>query len=202
MKPSEYFARNCWVGVSFPSPVEAEARHDIGIDRFMWGSDYPHDESTYPHTREALRRAFAGAPENELTTGARRETRLGCTTSTSPACGPSPIASVRPLRSSPFPTTAGCPREIALPRSFGREQLRPSSGRHDQFDARADQQPDSGQPSSFQGTTGHRDRSQPRHRSRRCAPPRGGGGGCGDHGADSGSPPNPRGLVARDGEPT
>ena len=66
MKPSEYFARNCWVGVSFPSPTEAEARHDIGIDRFMWGSDYPHDESTYPHSREALRRSFIDTPESEL----------------------------------------------------------------------------------------------------------------------------------------
>ncbi len=66
LKPSEYFKRNCWVGVSFPSPGEAAAREDIGVDRFMWGSDYPHDESTYPHTREGLRRAFAGTPKNEL----------------------------------------------------------------------------------------------------------------------------------------
>jgi len=65
-KPSEYFARNCWVGVSFPSPGEAAARRDIGVDRFMWGSDYPHDEATYPHTREGLRRAFAGATKAEL----------------------------------------------------------------------------------------------------------------------------------------
>jgi predicted TIM-barrel fold metal-dependent hydrolase len=66
MKPSEYFARNCWVGVSFPSPGEAAARHEIGIDRFLWGSDYPHDESTFPHTREGLRRAFAGTDPAEL----------------------------------------------------------------------------------------------------------------------------------------
>jgi predicted TIM-barrel fold metal-dependent hydrolase len=66
MKPSEYFARNCWVGVSFPSPTEAETRHRIGVERFLWGSDYPHDESTYPNTREGLRRAFAGAPPDEL----------------------------------------------------------------------------------------------------------------------------------------
>jgi predicted TIM-barrel fold metal-dependent hydrolase len=64
--PSEYFARNCWVGVSFPSPVEAQTRHQIGVDRFMWGSDYPHDESTWPNTREGLRRAFAGTPDDEL----------------------------------------------------------------------------------------------------------------------------------------
>ena len=26
----------------------------------MWGSDYPHDEGTYPFTREHLRQVFAG----------------------------------------------------------------------------------------------------------------------------------------------
>ncbi|MBA2326966.1 MAG: amidohydrolase [Actinobacteria bacterium] len=66
MKPSEYFARNCRVGVSFPSPREAQTREEIGIDRFMWGSDYPHDEGTYPYTTEALRRSFAGTDPVEL----------------------------------------------------------------------------------------------------------------------------------------
>jgi predicted TIM-barrel fold metal-dependent hydrolase len=66
LKPSEYFAKNCWVGMSFPSPGEAATRHKIGVDRVMWGSDYPHDESSYPNSREALRRAFAGTPEDEL----------------------------------------------------------------------------------------------------------------------------------------
>jgi predicted TIM-barrel fold metal-dependent hydrolase len=65
-KPSEYFHRNCWMGASFPSPVEAESRHKIGVDRFMWGSDYPHHESTYPYTREGLRRSFAGTDPVEL----------------------------------------------------------------------------------------------------------------------------------------
>ena len=32
----------------------------------MWGSDYPHDESTYPNTREGLRRAFAGVDRRDL----------------------------------------------------------------------------------------------------------------------------------------
>jgi predicted TIM-barrel fold metal-dependent hydrolase len=65
-RPSDYFARNCWVGASFPSPVEAASRHDIGVERFMWGSDYPHHESTYPYTREGLRRSFAGTDAAEL----------------------------------------------------------------------------------------------------------------------------------------
>jgi predicted TIM-barrel fold metal-dependent hydrolase len=66
LPPSAYFARNVWVGASFPSPSEAAARHEIGLDRFMWGSDYPHDEATYPYTRESLRRSFPGTEPAEL----------------------------------------------------------------------------------------------------------------------------------------
>jgi predicted TIM-barrel fold metal-dependent hydrolase len=55
---SEYFAQNVWMGVSQPGPADAAARYQIGLDRFMWGSDYPHDEGTYPYTREHLRQIF------------------------------------------------------------------------------------------------------------------------------------------------
>jgi predicted TIM-barrel fold metal-dependent hydrolase len=55
---SEYFARQCWVGASFPSIPDAEVRTLMGADRFMWGSDYPHDEGTAPYTREHLRQVF------------------------------------------------------------------------------------------------------------------------------------------------
>jgi predicted TIM-barrel fold metal-dependent hydrolase len=59
LTPSEFFARNCFVGVSFPSPSEARAMRKVGLDQVMWGSDYPHHESTYPYTTEGLRGAFA-----------------------------------------------------------------------------------------------------------------------------------------------
>ncbi len=63
--PSAYFARNCYVGASFPTPSDATAIQSIGVDRVMWGSDYPHDEGTHPHSRESLRRTFAGwSPED------------------------------------------------------------------------------------------------------------------------------------------
>ena len=32
----------------------------------MWGSDYPHDEGTYPFTREHLRQLFHDVPADEL----------------------------------------------------------------------------------------------------------------------------------------
>lgn len=64
--PSDYFRQNVWMGVSFPNAADARARHDIGIDKFMWGSDYPHDEGTHPHSREHLRAHFSDVPEAEM----------------------------------------------------------------------------------------------------------------------------------------
>lgn len=66
MKPSEYFARNCWVGASFPGPSESDAIRQLGVDRVMWGNDYPHLEGTFPHSRESLRLTFAGWSDSDL----------------------------------------------------------------------------------------------------------------------------------------
>jgi predicted TIM-barrel fold metal-dependent hydrolase len=63
---TEYFEQNCWMGVSQPRPADAEARHQIGLHKFMWGSDYPHDEGTYPFTREHLRALFHDTDPAEL----------------------------------------------------------------------------------------------------------------------------------------
>jgi predicted TIM-barrel fold metal-dependent hydrolase len=58
--PSDYFRTNCYLGASFPAPQDAPLLEQLGIERVMWGSDYPHHEATTPYTREALRRSFAG----------------------------------------------------------------------------------------------------------------------------------------------
>jgi predicted TIM-barrel fold metal-dependent hydrolase len=66
LRPSELWRRQCWAGASFMPRAETELRHQIGVDRLMWGSDYPHIEGTWPHTRERLRDAFGGVPEAEV----------------------------------------------------------------------------------------------------------------------------------------
>jgi predicted TIM-barrel fold metal-dependent hydrolase len=66
LRPSEYWARQCHVGSSFMRPAEAALRHVVGIDKIMWGSDYPHKESSYPFSRAALRRTFAGIDAAEV----------------------------------------------------------------------------------------------------------------------------------------
>jgi predicted TIM-barrel fold metal-dependent hydrolase len=63
---TEYFRQNCWVGVSQPGPEDAKARHVLGLDKWMWGSDYPHDEGTGPFTREHLRQLFCDTDPGEL----------------------------------------------------------------------------------------------------------------------------------------
>jgi predicted TIM-barrel fold metal-dependent hydrolase len=66
MKPSEYWARQCSVGASFMSRLECDRRHAIGIENILWGSDFPHDEGTWPNTHESLHTTFDGVPEDEL----------------------------------------------------------------------------------------------------------------------------------------
>jgi predicted TIM-barrel fold metal-dependent hydrolase len=66
MLPSEYFARNCFLGSSPLRPAECAMRHQIGVANIMWGADYPHAEGSFPYTLEALRLTFADVPEDEV----------------------------------------------------------------------------------------------------------------------------------------
>jgi predicted TIM-barrel fold metal-dependent hydrolase len=66
LEPSEYFRRNWWVAPSSPRPTEVAMRHEIGIERFLFATDYPHPEGTWPDTAEWLRAAFRGVPQDEL----------------------------------------------------------------------------------------------------------------------------------------
>jgi len=38
-------------------------RAEIGVDNLMWGSDYPHTESTFPRSTAIVDALFAGVPE-------------------------------------------------------------------------------------------------------------------------------------------
>ena len=69
----------------------------------MWGSDYPHDEGTYPFTRENLRAVFsdtrAGRPRQILCGNAAAALRLRPRGSQAPGgeFGPSMDELARPL---------------------------------------------------------------------------------------------------------
>jgi predicted TIM-barrel fold metal-dependent hydrolase len=41
-------------------------RDEIGIGTLMWGSDYPHTESTFPRSREILASILRGATPSDV----------------------------------------------------------------------------------------------------------------------------------------
>jgi predicted TIM-barrel fold metal-dependent hydrolase len=64
MRPSDFFHRN--VRLSFQEDaVGIRLREVIGVDNIMWGSDYPHSESTFPRSREILAEILSGVPPEE-----------------------------------------------------------------------------------------------------------------------------------------
>lgn len=64
MTPSDFFHRN--VVLSFQEDaIGIRLRDIIGVDNMMWGSDYPHSESTFPQSRKILSEILAGVPDEE-----------------------------------------------------------------------------------------------------------------------------------------
>ncbi len=110
--PSFYAKRNCFYGASSPSPMELRDRDQIGVERILWGSDYPHYEGTYPHTRLALRHAFCDIDERErrLILGENAAELygfdLGKLAGLAEKCGPTPAELSVPLRDEEFPESS------------------------------------------------------------------------------------------------
>jgi predicted TIM-barrel fold metal-dependent hydrolase len=47
------------------TPMGIRLRHEVGVDRVMWESDFPHCESDWPNSRRILEKMFDGVPEEE-----------------------------------------------------------------------------------------------------------------------------------------
>ena len=63
-QPSDYFKEHClWGFLSDPTGVAD--RNAIGVDRLMWGSDFAHAASDWPHSREVIERDFVSVPGDE-----------------------------------------------------------------------------------------------------------------------------------------
>src|SRR5262245_5362071 len=63
-RPSDFFHRNVFLSFQ-EDAVGIRVRDVIGVDNMMWGSDYPHSESTFPQSRKILSEILAGVPEAE-----------------------------------------------------------------------------------------------------------------------------------------
>ena len=64
--PSDFFHSNVYLSFQ-EDDIGIRLRDVIGVDSLMWGSDYPHSESTFPKSREILDRILEGVPQDEKT---------------------------------------------------------------------------------------------------------------------------------------
>lgn len=63
--PSRFYKRNFWA--TFEDDRAAVlTRELLNVDHLMWGSDYPHTEGTFPHSREQIARDFNGIPAPDV----------------------------------------------------------------------------------------------------------------------------------------
>jgi predicted TIM-barrel fold metal-dependent hydrolase len=62
--PSEYIREYFYWGFQFDR-IGVELRHKINVDRLMWGSDFPHQESDWPDSLKIIDKNFAGVPDPE-----------------------------------------------------------------------------------------------------------------------------------------
>jgi predicted TIM-barrel fold metal-dependent hydrolase len=62
MKPSEYWLRQFYA--TFEDDRSGMLTRDaIGVETMMWGNDFPHHDSVWPHSQEALDMVFEGVPD-------------------------------------------------------------------------------------------------------------------------------------------
>jgi predicted TIM-barrel fold metal-dependent hydrolase len=65
IRPSDMFRRNCY-GAWLNDEVGIELRHHIGVDRILYESDYPHSETAWPDSQQAVDKLVVGVPDDEV----------------------------------------------------------------------------------------------------------------------------------------
>ncbi len=63
MKPADYLRRQMFATFQ-DDPIGASMYRFFGPDNYMWASDFPHSDSTWPHSRAVVAREFEGVPED------------------------------------------------------------------------------------------------------------------------------------------
>lgn len=63
-RPSEYFAGQFYATFE-DDEIGIRTRDIIGPENLMWGNDYPHADSVWPHSQDTLLGLFDGIPERE-----------------------------------------------------------------------------------------------------------------------------------------
>ena len=61
MAPSDYWRRQCWATYQ-TDPIGVKLIDDLGADRIMWGSDFPHPDGIWPDSREYIEKELGHLP--------------------------------------------------------------------------------------------------------------------------------------------
>jgi predicted TIM-barrel fold metal-dependent hydrolase len=64
-RPADVLKRNFWF-CTIDDPSTIDTRHRIGVENIMVESDYPHGDSTWPHTQDVISEAWGHIPAKEL----------------------------------------------------------------------------------------------------------------------------------------
>jgi uncharacterized protein len=63
-EPSRYFRQHFYWGF-INDRIGIRLRYDIGVDKIMWGNDFPHSAGDWPNSRRVIDDIFAGVAEDE-----------------------------------------------------------------------------------------------------------------------------------------
>ena len=63
LRPREYFQRQVWATFQ-EDKVGLKLLDEIGVDRVMWASDYPHPDGTWPESQKAIEEQFGHLDES------------------------------------------------------------------------------------------------------------------------------------------
>jgi len=62
--PSDFFRQSVFISFQ-EDALGVQLRSYVGVDNLLWGSDYPHAESTFPRSREIVDRILHDVPDEE-----------------------------------------------------------------------------------------------------------------------------------------
>jgi predicted TIM-barrel fold metal-dependent hydrolase len=62
--PSVYIREQCYWGFIYDR-IGLRLRYDVGIDKIMWGNDFPHSAGDWPNSKRVIEDIFSGVPEDE-----------------------------------------------------------------------------------------------------------------------------------------
>jgi predicted TIM-barrel fold metal-dependent hydrolase len=61
MPPSDYWKRQCWATYQ-TDPIGVKLLDELGHDKVMWGSDFPHPDGVWPDSQEYIQRELGHLP--------------------------------------------------------------------------------------------------------------------------------------------